>query len=81
MTIFSKNPDRCAYILDLLVYNGASVNKYNNDNWAPIHTALRKGQESAIKAIITINQKIKAHALSTMNTKREAFDLNLQCGA
>lgn len=23
MTIFSKNPDRCAYILDLLVYNGA----------------------------------------------------------
>ena len=81
MTIFSKNPDRCAYILDLLVYNGAQVNKFNNDNWAPIHTALRKGQESAIKAIITINRKIKNHSLTTMNTKRDAFNLNLQCGA
>lgn len=78
MTIFSKNPDRCAYILDLLVYNGATANKYNNDNWAPIHTALRKGQESAVKAIIQINKKIYHHQLNTMSDKkRDMFDLNL----
>jgi len=61
MSIFSKNADRCSYILDLLVYNGAQVNKMNSDNWAPIHTALRKGQETAVKAIISINHKIKKH--------------------
>lgn len=61
MTIFSKNPDRCSYILDLLVYNGADVNKFNHDHWAPIHTALRKGQEAAIKSIVTLNKKIKTH--------------------
>ena len=51
MNIFSKNPERCSYILDLLVNKGAKINKKNSDNWAPLHTAVRKGQESAIKAI------------------------------
>jgi ankyrin repeat protein len=30
-------------ICELLVMNGAKVNIKNNDNWAPIHIAARKG--------------------------------------
>ena len=51
MNIFSKNPERCSTILDLLVEKGAKINQKNLDNWAPLHTAVRKGQESAIKEI------------------------------
>ena len=43
MNIFSKNPDRCCHILELLTLNGARVNQKNHDHWAPLHTAVRKG--------------------------------------
>ena len=43
MNIYSKNPERCNHILELLVLNGANVNQKNFDHWAPLHTAVRKG--------------------------------------
>jgi len=55
MNIFSKNPDKCSHILELLALNGAKTNTKNNDNWAPLHTAVRKGQERGVKAVIKLN--------------------------
>ena len=43
MNVFSKNPQKCTYIAETLVMNGASPNIKNNDNWAPLHIAARKG--------------------------------------
>jgi len=80
MNIFSKNPERCSYILDLLVNKGAKINKMNSDNWAPLHTAVRKGQESAIKAIgyhASQSHGKKASARSS----QQLFDLDLGGGA
>jgi len=58
MNIYSKNPTHCGVILDKLMQKGAQLNIYNDDNWAPIHIAVRKGQEAAIKAIINRNYQI-----------------------
>jgi ankyrin repeat protein len=58
MNIFSKNPDKCTHILELLAINGANVNQKNYDNWTPLHSAVRKGQEKAIYAIIQLNKKL-----------------------
>ena len=76
MNIFSKNPERCSYILDLLVNKGAQVNKKNFDNWAPIHTAVRKGQESAIKAIGRFEPQEHAR-----KAPQQQFDLDLGGGS
>lgn len=43
MNVFSKNPQKCMNICELLVMHGAKVNLKNNDNWAAIHIAARKG--------------------------------------
>jgi ankyrin repeat protein len=43
MNVFSKNPQKCTYIAETLVMNGANANIKNNDNWAPLHIAARKG--------------------------------------
>jgi len=58
MNIFSKNPERCSHILELLAMNGAKVNHKNHDHWAPLHTAVRKGQEKGVNAIIKLNKKL-----------------------
>lgn len=42
MNVFSKNPKKCSYIAETLVLNGAKVNIKNNDNWSPLHLAVRK---------------------------------------
>jgi ankyrin repeat protein len=42
MNIFSKNPERCCYILDILLFNGAKINDRNFDYWAPLHIAVKK---------------------------------------
>ena len=43
MNIFSKNPKNCSIILDKLLKKGARVNLLNDDKWAPLHLAVRKG--------------------------------------
>ena len=44
MNIFSKNPEKCKHVLELLYFNGADVNCLNSDRWSPLHTAVRKRQ-------------------------------------
>ena len=48
MNVFSKNSQKCMSICELLITHGAKANMKNNDNWAPIHIAARKGQEKGI---------------------------------
>jgi ankyrin repeat protein len=48
MSVFSKNIQKCTSICELLIAHGARANIKNNDNWAPIHVAARKGQEKGI---------------------------------
>lgn len=79
MNIFSKNPERCCYILDLLIFSGANINDKNFDLWAPVHAAVRKNQELAIKAIIRLNNKIKKHNCS-VGDKITEFNLNITGG-
>lgn len=43
MNVFSKNSQKCMSICDLLISHGAKANMKNNDNWAPLHIAARKG--------------------------------------
>jgi hypothetical protein len=73
MNIFSKNPERCSHILELLALNGANVNQKNFDHWAPLHTAVRKGQEKGVNAIIKLNKKLAEKGL-------EQFELNISGG-
>ena len=56
MNIFSKNPEKCTHILEVLCLNGAKVNCKNNDMWAPLQTAVRKGQEMGVRAILRVNE-------------------------
>ena len=74
MLIFSKNPEKCTTILELLALNGAKVNQKNPDQWAPLHTAVRKSQEKAIKAILEVNKILSKRNLET-------FDVNVTGGA
>jgi len=58
MNVFSKNPQKYAYITEILVMNGAKVNLKNNDNWTPIHLAAKKQQEKGIKTILKMNEML-----------------------
>lgn len=61
-------------LLKLLVLNGADVNVKNNDNWAPIHLAVRRQQEFAVTAIIDLNFILDER-------DKAEFDLNITGGA
>ena len=54
--------------------NGAKVNQKNPDQWAPLHTAVRKSQDKAIKAILEVNKILYKRNLET-------FDVNVTGGA
>ena len=41
--IFNKNKRKSILIADQLIRAGSMVNELNNDNWAPIHLAARRG--------------------------------------
>jgi ankyrin repeat protein len=43
INIYSKNPDMCRKILIELLERRVHLNILNNDKWAPIHIAVRKG--------------------------------------
>ena len=58
MGLFTKNPQKCQYVVETLVLNGAKPNVRDVDNWTPLHTAVRKNQETAITAIIRLNQML-----------------------
>lgn len=67
MNIFSKNPDKCNHILELLCLNGAQTNCKNNDQWSPLQTAVRKGQERGVRSILKLNKKLKQKGMEIFN--------------
>jgi ankyrin repeat protein len=48
LTVFSKDPQRCAYITELLATSDAKVNVKNNENWTPLHLAIKRNQEKGV---------------------------------
>jgi len=58
MNLYSKNPQICKLITEMLVKNGANVNLKDQDNWTALHTAVRKGQEQGVETIIELNRKL-----------------------
>ena len=71
--VFNKNKRKCASLAEALLAAGAHVNALNNENWAPIHLAARRGQTEAIKWLIYQNSKLSALG-------REKFDIDYQGG-
>jgi len=63
----------------LLVTKGAQINKKNFDNWAPIHIAVRKGQELAIKAVVGHSYQSHARKAPARNSQ-QLFDLDVGGG-
>jgi ankyrin repeat protein len=53
----------------MLLSAGSSVNNYNNDSWAPIHLAARRGQNDGIEWILRQNYR--------MTNGMEKFDLDI----
>ena len=43
MNVFSKSDTKCKAIAECLVMSGAKPNFKNNELWAPLHIAARKG--------------------------------------
>ena len=68
---FTKQLSRCALIADFLLEKGATVNNYNNDNWAPIHIAARRGSKECLLWILSSNKILRKE-------HKEEFDLNLK---
>ena len=71
MNLFSKNPQKCQYIAETLVLNGAKPNLKDSDNWTPLHTAVRKGQDKGVAAIAKLNKLL---------VDKEKFDMNATGG-
>ena len=70
-TVFNKQIAKCALIGDFLLEKGAPVNNLDNDCWAPIHLAARKGCKECLMWIIASNKKLKSEG-------REEFNLNMK---
>lgn len=67
--VYSKNRRKAQLIADMLIAAGSQVNCLNNDAWAPIHLAARRGHVDAIKWITAENRRLK-------RINKERFDLN-----
>lgn len=72
MVNFKKHKHRSQAIGELILAAGAETNACNNDNWAPIHIAARKAQNSAIKWVALVN--------SSKAFKHCKFDINVSGG-
>lgn len=72
MNLFSKNPQKCQYIAETLVLNGAKPNMKDVDNWTPLHTAVRKSQDKGVVAIAKLN--------ALLGDDKEKFDINATGG-
>ena len=71
--VFNKNKRKCAALAEALLAAGALVNALNNENWAPIHLAARRGQTEAIKWVVYQNAKLTTQG-------KEKFDIDCQGG-
>ena len=69
---FTKQLSKCALIGNYLIKkNNIQINIFNNDNWAPIHIAARRGSKECLLWIISTNRKLRKEG-------REEFNLNLK---
>eukprot|EP00917_Polyrhabdina_sp_WS-2016_P013622 GHVP01029823.1.p1 GENE.GHVP01029823.1~~GHVP01029823.1.p1 ORF type:complete len:691 (+),score=125.84 GHVP01029823.1:1303-3375(+) len=59
MTSFNDRPEESALMMHLLVANGINSNELNSAKWAPIHLAVKHGQNLAISKLIEFNKKYK----------------------
>jgi len=73
MNSFTKQESKCKAIADILITSGAKPNVRNNDLFAPIHQAARKGNLEGIRWIKMTNEILKEMVMET-------FDLNLPGG-
>ena len=58
MTIFSESPEKAVHLLRLLALSGAPVNAKNNDDLAPLHLAVKRGQVGAVREIVALNRQL-----------------------
>lgn len=72
MINFGKHKKTSKEIGESLIAAGADVNILNRDNWAPLHIASRKAQNSAISWICRINK--------SKNKNYSKFDINIVGG-
>jgi len=55
----------------MLLERNGKLNTFNNDGWAPIHIASRRGSLECINWILTKNQIL-------MSERKEFFDINMK---
>ena len=72
--VFNKCNYKSQVIAEILIESGAHVNCFNNERWAPIHLASRRGQTEAIAWVLHENAVLS-------KSSREIFDINLQGGS
>lgn len=73
MTVHKKHKHRNALIADMLVEAGVELNVLNQEKWAAVHIAARKGQSAAFRWIANKNIFLKQQG-------KEGFDLDLLGG-
>ena len=73
MNVFSKNESKYKAIAECLIMSGAKPNAKNNELWAPIHIAARKGQIEGIRWAKMVNDIL-------MEMEMDTFDFNLPGG-
>ena len=69
--VFNNQLSKCVIIGDFLLSKGTPVNKFDNDNSAPVHVASRRGCKECLLWIISRNVYLAKEG-------REQFDLNLK---
>ena len=68
---FTKQISKCILIGDYLLEQGAPLNIFDHDNWAPIHIATSKACKQCLLWIISSNKELRKKG-------KEEFDLNLK---
>lgn len=53
MNVYQKNTVAAKKILGFLVEAGANINSKNNEQWTPLHLAVKKGHLDAVESFLT----------------------------
>jgi len=72
--VFNKDVIASTVIAESLLKAGAEVNALNNEGWAPIHLAARRGQVEGVRWVVYKNHLLRKAGL-------EEFNLDLQGGS
>lgn len=63
---FGRDPSEARVIAEMLLSNGANPNAKNNDKYSPLHLAVRKGLDEAVRFVLNYNK----------STNKDKFNLN-----